>query len=151
LARSSSPAISEHQGGRVSQSANDGSMMLDQHHGNQSDDAFGMFLSSDSMSELGKSPALEPCSQGQQFLIRSTLPSTPDNSRLPLGQSYMPMTPDEDIPFSMLDSPRFPEQPNFELQFEHGHSHIHQCQLQTSDEHGLLDLGQKSTTKSQHR
>jgi hypothetical protein len=131
----------------ASPSTNDG-MMLEQNHSNQSDDAFGMFLSSDSMSELGESPAMGPCSRGQQFSICATLPRTQDNSTLPLGQSYMPLTPDEDIPFSMLDSPNFQEQPNFELHFEHGHSHINQCQLQPSDEHGLLDLGQKSANES---
>jgi hypothetical protein len=127
--------------------------MLDQPQGNQSDDAFGMFLSSDSMSDMGESPAMEPCSRGQQFSISSTLPRTQENSGLTLGQSYMPLTPDEDLPFSMLGSPSFSEQQNFDLRFEHDHSHIHQCQLQPSVEHGghgLLDLGQKSTNDN-HR
>lgn len=143
LAGSSGPAGSEHQDVGASRSANDG-MMLHQPPGNQSEDAFGMFLSSDSMSDLEESPATDHCSRGQQFPIPSALPRTHDTS-LTIGESYMSATPDEEIPFPILGSPDFSEQQNFDFRFEHGHSHIHQSQLQPQSEHAMLDPGQKST------
>ena len=125
-------------------------MMLDQPLSNQIDDAFNMFLSSDSVSDLAESPAAEHCSHEQQFPVSSGPQRIQDSISLTMPESYMPATPDEDVSIPTFVSPISTEHQGSDLRFDHGRPQIAECQVQPPGEHVLLGPQQKTIDDNQH-
>ncbi|ERF73280.1 hypothetical protein EPUS_03112 [Endocarpon pusillum Z07020] len=119
LTPTSNSLESESQTTEVCEAANDG-MMLDQPLGNQIDDAFNMFLSSDSVSDLAESTVAEHCSHEYQLLVSCGPQRIQDSISLKLhaGNARRRF-----FDFTFV-SPASTEHQGSDLRFDHGHPQI---------------------------